>query len=48
MGTKDVAVMLNSIEITKDGSSTKLIVDATKEQLKAAPTYDPKGRTYTN
>ena len=48
MGTKDVAVMLSSIQITKDGSSTKLVVDATKDQLKAAPTYDPKVRTYTN
>ncbi len=46
MGTKDVAVMLNSIEIAKDGSGFKLVVDASKDQLKAAPTYDPKGRTY--
>ena len=48
MGTKDVAVMLSSIDITKDGSSTKLVMDTTKEQLKAAPTYDPKVRTYIN
>ena len=48
MGAKDVAVMLSSIQITKDGSSTKLVVAATKDQLKAAPTYDPKVRTYTN
>lgn len=48
MGTKDVAVMLSSIEITKDGNTTKLVVDATKDQLKAAPTYDPKIRTYMN
>lgn len=48
MGTKDVAVMLSSIEITKDGNAIKLVVDATKDQLKAAPTYDPKARSYIN
>ncbi len=48
MGTKDVAVMLSSIEITKDGNAIKLVVDATKDQLKAAPTYDPKVRSYIN
>ena len=48
MGAKDVAIMLSSIEFTKDGNSTKLVVDATKEQLKAAPTYDTKIRTYMN
>ena len=48
MGTKDVAVKMSSIEVTKDGSSTKLVMDATKDQLKAAPTYDIKGRTYAN
>ena len=48
MGTKDVAVMLSSIEIAKDGTATKLVVDASKDQLKAAPTYDPKIRTYLN
>ena len=48
MGTKDVAVMLSSIEIAKDGTATKLVVDASKDQLKAAPTYDPKIRTYMN
>ncbi len=48
MGIKDVAVMLSSIEITKDGNAIKLVVDATKDQLKAAPTYDPKVRSYIN
>jgi sporulation protein YlmC with PRC-barrel domain len=48
MGTKDVAVKMNSIDITKDGSVTKLVIDASKEQLKAAPTYDIKSRTYMN
>ncbi|MDP8997854.1 MAG: PRC-barrel domain-containing protein [Pseudomonadota bacterium] len=48
MGTKDVAVQLSSIQITKDGDATKLIVDASKDQLKNAPTYDLKARTYTN
>ena len=48
MGTKDVAVELNSIQITKDGDATKLIVDASKDQLKNAPTYDLKARTYMN
>lgn len=48
MGTKDVAVKMSSIEVTQDGSSTKLVVDASKDQLKAAPTYDMKSRTYMN
>ena len=48
MGSKDVAVQLSSIEVSKDGSSTKLVVNATKDQLKAAPTYDQTGRTYMN
>ncbi len=48
MGTKDVAVVLSSIEIAKDGNTTKLVMNTTKDQLKAAPTYDPKIRTYLN
>jgi sporulation protein YlmC with PRC-barrel domain len=48
MGSKDVAVKMSSIQVSQDGSSTKLIVDASKDQLKAAPTYDIKSRTYMN
>ena len=48
MGTKDVAVMPSSINISKDGNATRLIVDASKQQLKSAPTYDSKIRTYMN
>ena len=42
LGSRDIAVSLASIDIAKDGSSTKLVVDATKDQLEAAPVYDPK------
>jgi sporulation protein YlmC with PRC-barrel domain len=42
LGSRDVAVSLASIDIAKDGSSTKLVVDATKDQLESAPVYDPK------
>ena len=46
MGEKDVAVSMNSINVSQDGNSTKLIVDATKDQLTAAPKYDRAKRTY--
>ena len=48
LGEKNVAVSMSSIEIAKDGSSSKLIVDATKEQLNSAPKYDASMRKYMN
>ena len=46
IGTKDVAISMASIDMAKDGNSVKLVMDATKDQLKAAPTYDSATRTY--
>ena len=46
MGTKDVAISMASIDMSKDGNSVRLVMDATKDQLKAAPTYDSATRTY--
>lgn len=46
MGEKDVAVSMNSINVSQDGNSTKLVVEATKDQLTAAPKYDRTKRTY--
>lgn len=46
IGEKDVLVSMNAIEFVKDGDNTKLVVDATKDVLKAAPAYDRKARTY--
>ncbi len=46
MGEKDVAVSMASIEMNKEGTSVRLVVDGTKEQFTAAPTYDRTTRTY--
>lgn len=46
MGEKDVAVSMASIDRTRDGENVKLVVDGTKEQFAAAPSYDRKTRTY--
>jgi sporulation protein YlmC with PRC-barrel domain len=48
LGEKDVAVTMQSIEMQTDGSSSKLVVDASKEQLTNAPGYDREKRTYLN
>lgn len=48
IGEKDVAVRMAAIEMQKDGESTKLVVDASKEQLTEAPAYDRANRTYVN
>lgn len=48
IGEKDVAVTMQSIEMQTDGNSTKLVVDASKEQLTNAPGYDRMKRTYIN
>jgi sporulation protein YlmC with PRC-barrel domain len=46
IGEKDVAVSMASIEMMQDGSNVRLVVDGTKEQFNAAPTYDRTNRTY--
>lgn len=46
LGEKDVAVSVSSVEMVKDGDGVKLVVDATKEQLEKAPTFDPAIRNY--
>ena len=48
IGEKDVAVTMQAIQIQSDGDSTKLVVDASKEQLTNAPDYDRAKRTYLN
>jgi sporulation protein YlmC with PRC-barrel domain len=48
IGEKDVAVRMAAIEMQEDGEWTKLVVDATKEQLTEAPAYDRGTRTYVN
>jgi PRC-barrel domain len=46
IGEKDVLVSMRSIDMQRDGSNVKLVVDATKEILTSAPTYDRTKRTY--
>ncbi len=46
MGEKDVLVSMRSIDMQRDGNNVKLVVDATKEILTGAPTYDRTKRTY--
>ena len=46
IGEKDVAVSVNAVEMVKDGDNTKLVVDATKDQLQAAPAFDRATRNY--
>ena len=41
IGEKDVAV-----KMVQDGDNTRLVVESTKEALKAAPTYDKANRRY--
>jgi len=48
LGEKDVAVTMQSIEMQADGSTAKLVVDASKDQLTNAPGYDRVKRTYLN
>lgn len=48
IGEKDVAVAVSSVEMVKDGDDVKLVVNATKEQLEKAPTFDPKIRNYAS
>jgi sporulation protein YlmC with PRC-barrel domain len=46
IGEKNVAVSMPSIQMQKDGENTKLVINATKEELTAAPTYDREKRVY--
>jgi sporulation protein YlmC with PRC-barrel domain len=46
VGEKDVAVSMPSIQMQPDGENTKLVINATKEELTAAPTYDREKRVY--
>lgn len=46
MGEKDVLVAMRSIDMQRDGDTLKLVVDATKEILTSAPTFDRSKRTY--
>jgi sporulation protein YlmC with PRC-barrel domain len=46
IGEKDVLVSMRSIDMQRDGETVKLVVDATKEILTSAPTYDRTKRTY--
>jgi sporulation protein YlmC with PRC-barrel domain len=48
IGEKDVAVTMQSIRMQPEGESTRLVVDASKEQLTNAPDYDRAKRTYLN
>lgn len=48
IGEKDVAVTMQAIEMQPEGETTKLVVDASKEQLNNAPDYDRQTRTYLN
>ncbi len=46
IGEKDVLVAMRSIDMQRDGEAVKLVVDATKEILTGAPSYDRSKRTY--
>ena len=48
IGEKDVAVTMQAIEMQQDDNGTKLVVDASKDQLTSAPGYDRVKRTYIN
>jgi sporulation protein YlmC with PRC-barrel domain len=48
VGEKDVAVTMQAIQIQSEGESTRLVVDASKEQLTSAPDFDRAKRTYQN
>lgn len=46
MGEKEVAVDMASVNMTPEGNSVKLMLNATKEQLTSAPQYDRATRNY--
>jgi len=46
IGEKDVAVNTSAIQMVQDGDNTRLVVQATKEALESAPSYDKSNRRY--
>jgi hypothetical protein len=40
IGEKEVAVPFSSIEVVRNGNDLRFVIDATKEGLKAAPSYE--------
>ena len=48
IGEKDVAVNTNAVQMVQDGDNKRLVVEATKEALNAAPTYDKNNRRYAD
>jgi sporulation protein YlmC with PRC-barrel domain len=46
IGEKDVAVNTDAVQMVQDGDTQRLIVQATKETLESAPTYDRSNRRY--
>jgi sporulation protein YlmC with PRC-barrel domain len=48
LGEKDVAITMQAIQMQPDGGGTRLVVDASKEQLTNAPDYDRTRRKYLN
>jgi Bacterial protein of unknown function (DUF937)/PRC-barrel domain len=47
IGEKEVAVPFSSIEVVRNGNDLRFVVDATKEALKTAPSYeDTAGRVH--
>jgi sporulation protein YlmC with PRC-barrel domain len=48
IGEKDVAVNTQAVQMVQDGDNQRLVVQATKETLEAAPTYDRSNRRYAD
>ena len=48
IGEKHIAVNTTAVQITQDGNSQRLVVQATKEALDAAPSYDRNNRRYAD
>ncbi len=46
IGEKDVAVHTEAVQMVQDGDTQRLVVQATKETLEAAPSYDRSNRRY--
>lgn len=46
MGEKYVAVNTSSVQMVQDGNTTRLVVEASKQALQAAPAYDKSNRRY--
>jgi len=46
IGEKSVAVSVDAVQLVQDGDNQRLVVNATKEVLEAAPSYDPNTRRY--